>query len=142
MPTILLRTPVDAEPKATYEALTTAEGIQGWWSNHSEGPDGVGSTLKVLFPEAPTSFDFEVIEEIPGERVSWRCLAGPPEWIGTELSFDVQSEAEGGASILFSHDGWRTTQQSFPFIAYSWAQILPRLKALAETGRRDPYFNF
>jgi hypothetical protein len=35
-----------------------------------------------------------------------------------------------------------TTDESFPFIAYSWAQILPRLKALAETERREPFFRF
>ena len=82
----------------------------------------------------------EVIEEIPGERVSWRCLAGPPEWIGTELSFDVQTDAEGGASVLFSHEGWRTTQQSFPFIAYSWAQILPRPQGAGRNGPTGPLF--
>ncbi len=43
---------------------------------------------------------------------------------------------------MFRHDGWSTTKESFPFIAYSWAQILPRLKKLAETGERDPFFDF
>ncbi|HJR44173.1 MAG TPA: SRPBCC domain-containing protein [Actinomycetota bacterium] len=142
MATILLRMPVDAEPKAAYEALATSEGVNGWWSNHTEGPDGVGSTMKVAFPDAPITFDFEITEEVPGERVAWRCLAGPPEWIGTDISFDVGPDAEGNTSVLFSHDGWATTGESFPFIAYSWAQILPRLKTLAETGAREPFFDF
>jgi uncharacterized protein YndB with AHSA1/START domain len=142
MATILLRVPVDVEPKSVYEAITTSEGVNGWWSNHTQGPEGVGSTMKVAFPDAPMTFDFEVTEEVPGERVAWRCLAGPPEWIGTNISFDVQHDAEGNASVLFSHDGWATTEESFPFIAYSWAQILPRLKTLTETGRADPFFNF
>ena len=141
MPTILLRVPVDAEPKTIYELVSTSDGVNGWWSNHTEGPDGLGSTMKVSFPDAPITFDFEVTEEVVGERVAWRCLAGPPEWNGTTISFDFQTDAEGNASVLFSHDGWATTEESFPFIAYSWAQILPRLKKLAETGERDPYFN-
>jgi uncharacterized protein YndB with AHSA1/START domain len=142
MATILLRMPVDAKPKAVYESLATSEGINGWWSNHTEGPDGVGSTMKVSFPDAPITFDFEVTEETPDERVAWHCLAGPPEWIGTDLSFDIQTDADGNASVLFSQDGWASTKESFPFIAYSWAQILPRLKKLAETGKRDPFFDF
>jgi len=73
--------------------------------------------------------------------VSWRCLAGPPEWTGTDITFDVETGDEG-TSVLFSHDGWATTDQSFPFIAYSWAQILPRLKNLAETSEADPFFSF
>jgi hypothetical protein len=44
--------------------------------------------------------------------------------------------------VLFMHDGWGTTEESFPFVAYSWAQILPRLKALAESGEPQPYFDF
>lgn len=142
MATILLRMPTQAEPKKVYDALATSEGVNGWWSNHTEGPDGVGSTMKVAFPDAPMTFDFEVIEETPGERVAWRCLAGPPEWDGTEISFDIGSDADGNTSVLFSHAGWATTQESFPFIAYSWAQILPRLKALAEAGNRNPFFDF
>jgi hypothetical protein len=142
MATILLRVPVDAEPKEIYEQVATSQGVNGWWSNHTEGPDGQGSTMKVSFPDAPITFDFEVTEETPGERVAWRCLAGPPEWHGTTVSFDIQTDADGNTSALFKHDGWATTEESFPFIAYSWAQILPRLKKLAESGERDPYFNF
>jgi hypothetical protein len=142
MAEILLRVPVDAEAKAAYDTVATSEGISGWWNNHTEGPDGVGSTMKITFPDAPATFDFEVTEEVPGERVAWRCLAGPPEWVGTTLSFDVQTDADGNTSVLFSHDGWGSTEDSFPFIAYSWAQMLPRLKKLAETRERDPFFNF
>jgi hypothetical protein len=142
MATILLRVPVDSEPKAAYEAVATSQGVNGWWSNHTQGPDGVGSTMKVGLPDAPTTFDFEVIEDSPESRIRWRCLAGPPEWIDTEIGFEVQTDDDGQTSVLFSHDGWKTTEESFPFIAYSWAQILPRLKKLAEDGAPNPYFDF
>jgi hypothetical protein len=142
MATILLRMPVDAEAKVIYDALATSEGVNGWWSNHTEGPTGTGSTMKVAFPDAPMTFDFEVTEESPGTRVTWRCLAGPPEWGGTTISFEIESDPEANTSVLFSHDGWATTEESFPFITYSWAQILPRLKELSESGRPNPFFTF
>ena len=142
MATILLRVPVEARPTDVSNALTTPEGVGKWWSNPIEGPGGVGSTMKVAFPDAPMTFDFEVTEESADERVAWRCLAGPPEWIGTDVSFDIQTDTEGAASVLFSHDGWGSTEESFPFIAYSWAQILPRLKQVAEGGRAAPFFDF
>jgi hypothetical protein len=142
MATILLRVPLEADPQVAYDALATSQGVNGWWSNHTRGPEGVGSTVKVAFPDAPITFDFEVVEESPGEGVAWRCLAGPPEWIGTDIAFDIQTDDQGNTSVLFSHDGWATTEESFPFIAYSWAQILPRLKKLTDTGEADPFFNF
>jgi uncharacterized protein YndB with AHSA1/START domain len=140
--TILLRVPVDADAGSIYKTVSTSDGVNGWWSNHTEGPAGVGSTMKVAFPDAPMTFDFEVTEEEPNQGVSWRCLAGPPEWIGTDIKFDIGPDEQGNTSVLFSHDGWKTPQKSFPFIAYSWAQILPRLKQLAEEGRPEPFFDF
>lgn len=142
MATILLRMPVNAEPKTVYEALATSPGVNGWWSNHTEGPGGVGSTMKVAFPDAPITFDFDVTDETTDTSVGWHCLAGPPEWVGTDVRFDIQTDDEGATSVLFSHDGWRSTADSFPFIAYSWAQILPRLKQLAEDGTATPFFDF
>jgi hypothetical protein len=142
MATILLRVPVDADAGSIYKTVSTSEGVNGWWSNHTEGPAGVGSTMKVAFPDAPITFDFEVTGEEPDQHVSWRCLAGPPEWIGTDITFDIGRDEQGNTAVLFSHDGWKTTEQSFPFIAYSWAQILPRMKKLAENGRPEPFFDF
>jgi hypothetical protein len=142
MASILLRVPIAAGPKVVSDALATSEGVCGWWSNRTQGPSGPNSTMKVSFPDAPMTFDFEVTEQTPRDRVSWHCLAGPPEWVGTDVSFDIQQGEAGGTSLLFTHSGWATTEESFPFIAYSWAQILPRLKNLAESGRAQPFFDF
>ncbi|MGH2807770.1 MAG: SRPBCC family protein [Actinomycetota bacterium] len=142
MASILLRVPVDADEQTLYDTVATSAGVKGWWSSKTEGPAGVGSTMKVAFPDAPITFDFKVVDEAPNERVRWQCLAGPPEWIGTDVSFEIEKGDDGTRSVLFRHDGWKTTDESFPFIAYSWAQILPRLKQLAENGERNPYFNF
>jgi hypothetical protein len=45
--------------------------------------------------------DLKVLELVPGKRVSWRCVDGAPEWIGTELSFDL-SQDTGSRVVLFS----------------------------------------
>jgi hypothetical protein len=142
MASILLRVPVDADEQTLYDTVATNEGVKGWWSSKTRGPEGVDSTMKVSFPDAPITFDFKVVEESPNERVQWKCLAGPPEWIDTDVSFEIEKGDDGSRSVLFRHDGWGTTDESFAFIAYSWAQILPRLKELAESGSRNPYFNF
>jgi uncharacterized protein YndB with AHSA1/START domain len=142
MASILLRFPVAGSAEAVYDAIATEEGVSRWWSDKVSGPSGKGSELKVSFPDAPITFDFDVTEDSPTTRVAWRCTAGPPEWIGTDVCFDVEPGDSDGVSVLFTHAGWKTTEESFPFIAYSWAQILPRLKQLAETGKPDPYFKF
>ena len=141
MASIQLRVPIEADPKVVFDSVAPSEGVNAWWSNHTQGPSGLNSTMKVSFPDAPITFDFEVTEQTE-DRVMWRCLAGPPEWIGTNVSFDFQQGEDGGTSLLFTHDGWATTEESFPFIAYSWAQILPHLKRFAESGQAQPFFDF
>jgi len=31
----------------------------------------------------------EVTELVPGQRVGWRCVGGPGEWVGTDLTFEL-----------------------------------------------------
>jgi hypothetical protein len=64
---------------------------------------------------------------------------------GKVLGYRRKTDVESGgdvSGVLFAHAGWSTTGESFPFNAYSWAQILPRLKKLVETGERNPFFDF
>jgi hypothetical protein len=34
MASILLRVPMEADAGSIYKALSTTEGVKGWWSNH------------------------------------------------------------------------------------------------------------
>lgn len=142
MASILLRVPVAADRASIFDAVATSDGVRGWWSNHVQGPSGPNSTMSVAVPDAPMTFDFRVVEHSPSARVAWRCLAGPPEWIDTNVSFEIQDDDDGTTSVLFTHGGWDKTEGSFPFVAYTWAQILPHLKALAESGSPRPFFDF
>ena len=45
-----------------------------------------------------------VIELIPEKRVRWQCVDGAKEWIGTELSFELQ-EKDGATVLLFAQRG-------------------------------------
>ena len=67
-----------------YAALTTIDGLAGWWTTETRGDAGLGGTIEFRFP--PGGFDMEVVELTPGELVRWRVTDGPPEWIGGRCS--------------------------------------------------------
>jgi hypothetical protein len=46
------------------------------------------------------------MELVPGKRVKWQCVDGAPEWIGTELTFDLKQEADSTV-VLFAQRGWK-----------------------------------
>src|SRR4051794_41979349 len=85
-----------ATPDAVYEALTTVEGLAGWWTDDVQGSSEVGGVLEFRFPPIG-GFDMEVLELRPGERVAWRGGGGPGGGVGAASG--VGPRPGGGASV-------------------------------------------
>lgn len=118
-----------------FAALTTLEGLSGWWTADTTGDPGLGGKIAFRFPQG--GFDMEVIELVPGERVRWRVVDGPPEWIDTVIDWQL-SRSGDFTIVLFAHQGWA---EPGPFLAHcstKWAVFLQSLKALLETGHGAP----
>lgn len=130
------RVGIDASPNATYQALSTAEGLSGWWTRAVEGDAAVGGRLRFMFGDHGTVM--EVTELIPGERVGWRCVVGPEEWVGTELTFDL-SASGNETVVLFTQAGWREPVPFMHHCSTKWAVFLLGLKAGLEGGKATPF---
>src|SRR5882762_1600970 len=62
----------------------------------------------------------------------------PPHWVGTTVRWDVDAR-DGGSTVAFRHAGFDDEEEAGR-VAYTWGQIMTRLKEYAETGRPDPVF--
>ena len=138
MPNILHRisTP-NATPDEMFRAVSTREGLATWWTERVEGTEGLGGTLEFLFSEAGGR-KFEVIELAPPSKVTLRCVAGPDEWIGTDLEFCIEQEDEDTV-LLFAHRGWR---EEIPFMHHcstQWAYFLLGIREHFDEGGGRPY---
>jgi uncharacterized protein YndB with AHSA1/START domain len=134
---VLFRFDVDAEPQTVLEAITTSDGIKGFWTTSAEVPTTVGDTLKLGFAVAPAPFDLR-LDQSDENTVVWRTQTFPPHWIGTCVRWDVEPRDEG-ATVTFRHAGFADEVEAGQ-VAYTWGQIMVKLKAYAETGRADPVF--
>jgi uncharacterized protein YndB with AHSA1/START domain len=137
MADINFRFDVDAPPTTVLEALKTSEGIQGFWTATAEVPAEVGETLRLGFAMAPASFDLR-LERSDETCVAWSTETFPPHWVGTTIRWDVRSR-DGGATVAFRHAGF-TDIGDAGSAAYTWGQIMVKLKRYAETGKPDPVF--
>jgi uncharacterized protein YndB with AHSA1/START domain len=126
---------VSPSTDAVYAALTTVDGLAGWWTTDTTGDAAVGGTLAFRF--LPGGFDMEVIELVPGERVRWRVVDGPPEWIDTTIDWQL-SRSEGFTIVRFAHQGWTDVGDFMAHCNTKWASYLLSLKALVETGTGAP----
>jgi hypothetical protein len=77
------------------------------------------------------------------QRIEWVTGGFPPWWANTTIRFDVEPRPDGpGTRLLFSHRDYEPDNPVIPIITPAWAQILLRLKGFAETGVRQPFFDF
>lgn len=137
---VQIQADVDADPATVHRALTTQEGVRGWWSTHADGPaDG---RLEVGFPYVPRPFEFEVRQGDPA-RVEWVVGAMPPPWAGTTVRWEVGPNPDGaGTRVHFSHRDFDRDNPVIPVVTPVWSQVVLRLKSYAETGRPQPFFDF
>jgi hypothetical protein len=137
MTDVLFRFDIDAVPEVALEALKTTDGIKGFWTSRAEVPAEVGSTVKVEFAIAPLPFDL-LLEQSDEKTVVWRPQTFPPHWVGTTIRWDVEPR-EGGATVSFRHVGFSDEAEAGG-VAFTWGQIMVRLKQYAETGNTNPVF--
>ena len=137
MTDVLFRFDVEADPEAVLAAVKTTEGIKGFWTSRADVPAEVGATVKVEFAIAPLPFDLR-LEESDERTVVWRPQTFPPHWVGTTIRWDVDA-SDAGSTVSFRHQGFADDEEAGR-VAYTWGQIMVRLKAYAESGKPDPVF--
>jgi uncharacterized protein YndB with AHSA1/START domain len=136
---ILHRVGITTPQDAVYDALTTTEGLAGWWTTNVGGDGDAGGVLKFRFEGAPDpgGFDMNVLEAKSAERVLWEVVDGPEEWVGTQVSWDLRTEGDY-TIIMFAHRGWREPVEFMHHCSTKWATFLVSLKSFLETGRGAP----
>jgi uncharacterized protein YndB with AHSA1/START domain len=131
MPDILHRVGINVKAAKVYEALTTIEGLRHWWTTETTGKAKGGGTINFGFCK------MKVVEAKPGKLVRWKCVSGPSEWIGTEVSFQLKVKLNQ-TFVLFKHAGWREPVEFMHHCSTKWGVFMMSLKSLLETGKGAP----
>jgi len=139
MPDILHKVDIKTNPNNTYKALTTLEGLAGWWTTTTQGNPNAGGTIAFRFGELG-GFDMKVLELDPARHVLWQVVGGPDEWLGTKVSFELRGDGDFTV-VLFKHQGWKEPVEFMHHCSTKWATYLLSMKSLLEGGRGAPYPN-
>jgi uncharacterized protein YndB with AHSA1/START domain len=141
MADIIHRIGITASRKQVYTALSAINGLANWWTNETEGEEQTGGKIQFTFRskegEVKGIMIMQVEELEPGTLVRWRCVDGPPEWIGTIVTFDL-SEQDRQTIILFGHRNWAEAVEFMAHCSMKWAVFLLSLREYVETGKGRP----
>ena len=159
MTEIHLESWVRAERHAVFQAITTREGLDGWWGRALEAEARVGAVL-VFDHGLGDLLRMEVVDLEAPDRVVWRCLSDfsepsnpASEWLGTTISFELRAGQEDPAAewlgskigidatadeftiVDFHHGGWPAPSRWRPFCDWAWGQVLTDLGGYCQPGR-------
>ena len=123
---------VGATPAAVRAAVTTAEGVSGWWFPTTTAGDG---RLRVAMGDSGV----ELRVRTEGDDVVWDVLDCPvePDWVGTRVRFATDPDGQGGTALTFTHHGLAALP-CLDVCTAGWSWYLPSLAAYAETGTGAP----
>ncbi len=116
-------------------SLTTLQGLSSWWTKETSGSTNVGDVIEFRF--GGSGFDMKVLKSNENS-VLWEVIAGPDEWIGTRVNFDIRNH-EKGVILYFAHTGWEEESEFHHHCSMKWATFLLSLKDYLEKGAGKPY---
>ena len=138
---IIHRVGIKAPVSKVYAALSTVEGVAGWWTKETTGVSKSGGHIDVRFlsPSGNEigSMNMEVMELDPNKKVHWRFKSGPAEWVGTDVIFNLSQDGDY-TIVLFGHKNWREAVELTSHCSMKWATFMLSLKDLVETGKGKP----
>jgi uncharacterized protein YndB with AHSA1/START domain len=130
---------INASAEKVYKALTTKNGVAGWWTPDTAIGEKIGDQNEFNFGSKYRNV-MTIKKLIPNEQVEWQCEIGDKEWVGTELIFEIE-EREDSSMVRFTHRDWKEETDFFASCNYQWGYYLRSLKQYCETSKGTPFQN-
>ena len=139
MPDIYHDFPIVASQAQIFQAISSPEGLNAWWTRRAAGQPGTGQIYQFWFgPE----YDWRgrVTKYDENERLEWEIVEADEDWTGTRVGFQLIPR-DGYTQTRFYHTGWKDLNDHFRRSSYCWAMYLRVMKSYIEKGKMVPYEN-
>ena len=133
--------PFDASIEHVFNALTKLDGLAGWWTPIVSGNSTTGGEIRFGFAGLDEQIVMRVDEATHPSTVIWRCLThtGHPEWEGTQIVFQLQTDGDGAGPLRFRHIGLIPLLSCYETCESGWEHFLASLVDYAQHGTGNPF---
>lgn len=139
MPEILHEFPIFAPPDRVFEAISTPEGLDRWWTLTSAGKAATDAVWKLGFGPDYV-WEARVTRCEPGQAFEWELTSAEPDWVGARIGFRLTA-GDDRTNVRFHHLGWPEASKHYRISSYCWAMYLRILKRWLEHGETVAYEN-
>ena len=128
---------INAQASEVFEALSTVEGINTWWTKRADGKPMQGAKYTLWFGP---DYDWRAVVTrcIRDTEFELEMTRADEDWQGTQVGF-VLEQKEPGTQVRFYHTGWPEANDHFQTSSFCWAMYLRLLKKFFETGEIVQY---
>lgn len=138
MQRIIHNFPIHSNPESVYKAISTIEGLNGWWSDTIGGSTAVNEVIDFKFIEVFNP-QMKVLASEPGKEVKWECIDGHEPWLGNIITFLITAQADG-SQLHFTHEYTSPiAEEDYGYYNFNWGYYLNSLKDYCETGEGSPH---
>lgn len=100
---------------------------------------GHHDAFDVRFDDAGVHARLHLDEAPRAGRISWRCVEGPPDWLGTHVTIDLARD--GDATVVkLTHRDWARASDFMGDCSAQWAYFLLHLKTRLETPEPEDLY--
>ena len=126
---------IKADIENIYDAITTLQGLTGWWTETTGEPQEGG---KLYFHFDDTQIEMTVQQQLPAKKVVWQCTEKEGEWKDTIITFALE-QSDDQVFVNFSHTKWAAQTSLCSHCSTKWAVFLLSLKDYLEKGKGQPF---
>ncbi len=111
MATIYHNFPIHSSPELVFEAISTAKGLDSWWSKHCSGDPTIGASYSLDF--GPDYQWMAVVTKCTFPNVfELEFVQSDLDWNGSKVGFLIEPNGNY-TQFKFYHTGWSTTNENF-----------------------------
>ena len=128
---------IKAPLERVYQAISTPQGLDAWWTQRSAGDPKEGADFHLWFGPAH-DWRATVTRCVPPHEFELRITAADADWLGTRVGFHLDGQG-GQTQVRFHHAGWPSANEHCRISSYCWAMYLRVLRRFLEHGEVVPY---
>lgn len=129
--------PIKGPRARVFDAISTPEGLNSWWSKTCAGTPREGAEYEFGFGPG---YDWRalVTQCMPDSVFELKMIQADDDWTGSRLTFKL-AENEGATQVVFRHSDWPEENEHYRISCYCWAMYLRHLKRYVESGETVAY---
>jgi uncharacterized protein YndB with AHSA1/START domain len=129
--------PIKSSVEKVFAAISTAAGLDQWWTKRSAGQPILGHEYELWF--AP-EFDWRAVvtKSSVNKEFELTMTRSDADWAGTRVGFQLEPRPEL-VWVRFQHSGWPTANEHYRISSHCWAMYLRILRRYLEYGESVTY---